>query len=204
MKGRLMIERMVGLMRRSRVVAGAIGLAAAASPVVGHGRGNNGNTDKERGKGDGEETERQRARNYDNDSDEGRNRRSGRDDNDRSTEEAQNSGRGSDTRRQSAEEDGGGGDRDIVGGRIGEVADRLRQRGEKLTGANGSGGGDDEPNISVIRDADGAITIDTGNIFFESAPDPDPFPFPFPGFPAADPGRTPRPDGGDNNVDMVS
>ena len=196
-----MFERMVGLVRRSWVVAGATGLGAAVSPVLGRGRGNDGN-DPGRENGEREEAQRQRGRNSDND--EGRDRRSERDDGERSTSERQRSGRDSDNQRQSTDEADGGGDRDIVGGRIGEAADRLRRRGEKLTGAEGNGGGDEEPNISVIRDDDGGITIDTGNIFFESAPDPNPFPFPVPGFPTREAKPTPRPDGGDNNVDMVS
>ncbi len=196
-----MFERMVGLVRRSLVVAGATGLGAAASPVLGRVRGNDGN-DPGRENGEREVEQRQRGRNSDNN--EGRDGRSERDDGERSTSERQRSGRDSDNQRQSTDEDDGGGDRDIVGGRIGEAADRLRRRGEKLTGAEGNGGGDEEPNISVIRDDDGGITIDTGNIFFESPPAPDPFPFPVPGFPVKEAEPTPRPDGGDNNVDMMS
>ncbi|MCC6315305.1 MAG: hypothetical protein IT337_14980 [Thermomicrobiales bacterium] len=67
---------------------------------------------------------------------------------------------------------GGGNDNDnIVGGRAGEAGDRLRRRGRKLTGAKGKGN-DNESGIHVTRDpATGALTVQTGNIDYESGGD---------------------------------
>lgn len=101
---------------------------------------------------------------------------------------------------------GRGGGNDPVGGRAGDAADKLRHRGEKLTGFDGkqkdNGGnndtgtdydgdgidasvdpqtgsvGFDNGNISFIQNDDGSATIVTDNIELERGPDPKPFEFP--------------------------
>ena len=214
-----MFDTMLQLLRWRRASTAAAGLAAtAASPALGR----DGDKNDDRRGGDGNEGDRR-----------GRSDNGGRerDDNrDRSQDEAQRSRDNADGGNRRAEErqqadEGGGNDDDPVGGRIGEAADRLRRRGEKLTGADGSNRDAEGPeddiavtfdpatggldvatdNIALIRDDEGAITIDTDNIFFERGPDPEPTSFLGPGFPGVvAPLPTPGADGGDNDTDIVS
>ena len=249
-----MLEKGLDRLRPGRVIAGAAAIAAAAvSPVLGRDRGKNDRGgDDGNGNGTGNDNRAERRASEDHGDERSvvqtdaaaqrartgadgdgrvrdRGRDTSRDEAQRSHDHAQESDGTVEDQRQSA--DGGGGDvgdggadGDVIGGRVGEAAARLRHRGEKLTGADGGHDGDGDghhiavtvdpatggldvktDNIALIRDDDGAVTIDTGNIFFRRGPDPESTPFPTPGFLGeGDLSPTPRPDGGDNNMDMVS
>jgi len=237
-----MIRKVLDRLRRGTAATAVAAIAGATtSPVLSRDRGKDERGDEkgdaktdrdaprkrdDQGEGDGDRSERltasagQRDRDRDGTGDRDRDRQGSQEERQRSRESSSDEEQTSRDARRSDEDDGDG-DGDLVGGRVGEAAERLRRRGERLTGADGGGDADEEDdiavsvdpatdgleietdNISFIRDDDGAITIDTDNIFFERGPEPETTLFPTPGIPAV-PEPTPRPDGGDNDTDMVS